>query len=51
MEKIEKIRRAICANRGGHENANNEQIMLIWGALPPEIQQQYLKSIEGKDKK
>ncbi len=43
---IKTIRKAICHNRGGHENADDEQIKLIWDVLPKEIQKQYLKSIE-----
>ena len=44
-EQIKKIREAVCANRGGLEEATDEQIMIIWGSLDSATQKQYLESI------
>lgn len=51
-KQIKKIREAVCANRGGLDSATDEQIMIIWGSLPADVQKQYLESIKerkGKD--
>jgi hypothetical protein len=48
---IKTIRKAIEKNRGGQENASDEQIRLIWDVLPKEVQKQYLESIKEKEKK
>lgn len=46
MDKsIKKIREAVCTNRGGLEEATDEQIMIIWSSLPADVQKQYLESI------
>ncbi len=49
-KKIDKFREAICQNRGGHENASDEKIMLIWKSLDPDVQKQYLESVKTKGK-
>lgn len=43
-QQAKKIRQAVLANRGGLENATDEQIMIIWQHLPPDVQKQYLDS-------
>jgi hypothetical protein len=47
------IRKAICRNRGGLENATDEQIMSLWNSLDPQTQEFYLQSLDtftkGKD--
>lgn len=50
-KNIKKIREAIMANRGGHEEATDSQIMTVWDSLPPAAQKQYLESVKDKDKK
>ena len=47
---IKKTREAICANRASLEEANDEQIRIIWDSLDSETQQQYLDSIKKKEK-
>jgi len=42
---IKTIRKAVLANRGGLEEASDEQIMIIWQSLPADIQKQYLDSV------
>lgn len=48
---IEKIREAVCANRGGLSEATDSQIRIIWDSLTKETQKQYLASIETPEKK
>ena len=48
MEDIKTIRTAICRNRGGHETTDDAGIMILWNALLPETQKQYIESIECK---
>jgi len=43
---LQTIRKAICNNRGGHEQTGDAGIMTLWNALLPETQKQYLESIE-----
>ena len=43
---MEKIRPAILKNRGGHENATDQELMFIWRALDGETQSQYLDSVK-----
>jgi hypothetical protein len=43
-----KIREAVLANRGGHENTPDAGIMTIWNSLDPETQKQYLESVEER---
>ena len=48
--QIQKIREAVCKNRGGLDGASDDQIMIIWRHPPEETQKQYLESIkERKD--
>ena len=50
---LKNIRAAILKNRGGFENANDSQIMLIWTALDNETKKAYLESVNDtkiKDK-
>jgi hypothetical protein len=37
-----EIRAAILANRGGHQQSTDDQLMTLWRSLPQEVQQQYL---------
>lgn len=46
MKQAERIRAAVCQNRGGLEEASDSQIMLIWNSLSAETQKQYLDSIK-----
>ena len=50
MIDIKKIREAVIKNRGGWENAMDEEIMTIWRSLDAETQQKYLNSIKTKEK-
>ena len=43
---MEKIRPAILKNRGGHENATDQELMIIWRALDGDTQSQYLDSVK-----
>jgi hypothetical protein len=43
MADIKEIRKAICANHGGLEDATDEQIMIVWNALTAETQKKYLE--------
>lgn len=43
---ITTIRRAICANRGGHEQTSDEGIMTLWKSLLAETKKAYLDSIK-----
>lgn len=45
---IETIRKAICANRGGHEQTDDSGIMMLWNSLPAETREQYAKSIAAE---
>ena len=40
-----KIRQAILANRGGHQETSDAGIMTIWNSLNPETQQKYIQSL------
>ena len=40
-----QIRRAILANRGGHQETSDAGIMTIWNSLNPETQQKYIQSL------
>jgi hypothetical protein len=42
MESIEKIREAVCRNRGGLEEATDSQILQIWNSLDEDTQKKYL---------
>ncbi|MGA1979459.1 MAG: hypothetical protein ABSG99_02685 [Sedimentisphaerales bacterium] len=44
-EETKKIRQAVLANRGGLEEATDEQIMVIWQDLPADVQKQYISSL------
>jgi len=44
----EKIREAVCKNRGGLNQASDEQIQTVWRSLTAETQKQYLDSIETR---
>ena len=47
--KIERIRKAVTAHRGGLEEATDDQIRIIWDSLDAATQKQYLDNIkEGK---
>lgn len=43
-----KIIEAVLKNRGGLQDATDDQIMVIWNALTPVAQTEYLASIESK---
>lgn len=45
---IKTIRKAICANRGGHENTDDSGIVRLWNSLPKETQEEYLATVEVK---
>jgi len=51
MIPIEKIREAVLKNRGGHEAADDSQILLIWNSLDEETQTKYLESVKKTTKK
>jgi hypothetical protein len=43
---IKKIRQAVCSNRGGWDDASDEDILGLWGTLEPHTRVEYLKSVE-----
>jgi len=50
-ESIEKIREAVCKNRGGWSGASDAEIKTIWASLSKETQKQYIESVSTKGKK
>lgn len=50
MVKMETIRQAVLAHRGGLTDASDAQIKTIWNALDSDVQKQYLDNIKQKDK-
>ena len=49
--QMQKIREAVCKNRGGLSMATDPQIMIIWRHLDEATQIQYLESIPPKERK
>ena len=49
--KMEIIRQAVLAHRGGLENATDNQIMIIWRSLDEQTQKQYLESVKERKAK
>lgn len=49
-QAMNNIRKSVCKNRGGWDNASDAQILNIWRLLPKEVQKQYLESIETQPK-
>lgn len=47
---IKTIRKAVISNRGGWEQASDEQILTLWNGLDEDTQQKYLSDIEPKGK-
>jgi hypothetical protein len=45
-----KIRAAILANRGGHEQADDASLRRLWASLDPETQAKYLAPAPEKGK-
>jgi hypothetical protein len=43
---IKTIRKAVCSNRGGWDDASDEDILGLWATLEPQLQTEYLKSVE-----
>lgn len=44
--KIEQIRRLICANHGGFDNADNEAILTIWNQLDEPTKRRYAEQLK-----
>jgi hypothetical protein len=38
----ERVRQAVLKNHGGLGDLTDEQVMRIWTALPPKVQERYL---------
>jgi len=49
--EIKKIREAVLANRGGHQESTDEAIMTIWNSLDERTQKTYLESVSIPEKK
>lgn len=47
-KKMKEIREAVCANRGGLEEATDSQIMTIWNSLDKATQTKYIESIKER---
>ena len=45
---ITKIRAAILANRGGHQNTSDAGITTLWNSLHSETRKKYLESLEER---
>lgn len=43
MTDIKKIREVICKHHGGLEQATDGQILTVFNALEPSVQERYLK--------
>lgn len=44
--EIETIRKAVTRHHGGLQKATDAEIRIIWGALPPDVQEKYLTKIK-----
>lgn len=49
MPSLPQIRRAILAHHGGHQEATDHQLLTIWQALPPDVQERYLRELSDAE--